>query len=599
MKKHILASFAAVVAALGMIGLAACGGKGDKKPEGTLSEEEALAMIETFTDAPSAAEGTFVQDFTLEVDSDNASFKSFAKDLRSVTDFSIKFVPGDVYMYAKKTVTDRADGGTVTVTESILAKEDGVYSYATTTTPVTGLAEQTDAAALGEADRLFKNATTETSGWLDSSVFVYTGYDWVQDYIMLGSSSVQASNARYFTYSYEKNAAEGLNVSIENKYVGYTGDAGVVDVGTDDTYTGGTVRVETDGKGCITSFSQTMNNQIDFNITNPPVPLYYTGTRTLTATYDGEIAKKSLSEVNSETGGTEAATSAVTVYENPHCASVETFDFAYPDYSTLNETSAVVTAGNYVAVKVVPETGYEVAVVLVNGKDTSYMNGYWCLMEKAEAGTVYNVAVTVKESGEETGTKGLIVAPDATDVAGIAEIKVGDFDLGTFKTDWETSEVEPGHYVTVEVTCEEGYTLSSVKVNGEKTELFGSQYCYMSPVVAGAEYVVDIETVGCAVVACDPVEGCAIGIYNFNLAAFSGLDKESDVVYVGNWVAVLVTCEEGYEVESVMIYVGDEDSDGTDITKANYGTAYSLFEVKDAHIGVTLKVEVTLRTGVE
>ncbi|MCD8206125.1 MAG: hypothetical protein LUD29_05920 [Clostridia bacterium] len=591
MKKRILAAAAASLMAVGAVGMAACGGNG-KKTEG-LTEEEAAAMIETFTDLPSSVEGRFVQDFTLVVDSDNASFRSFAKDLVSTVDFAVSFMAGDIYMYAKKTVIDRADGNSESVSESILAKEDGTYSYATTEKPRTALSDGSDSGAVTEADRLFRAATTETSGWLDLSAFVYSGFGWVQDYIMLGSSSVQASNSRYFTYLYEKNSSGGLDVSVDTKYVGYTGDAGVVDVGTDENYTGGSAKISTNEKGFITSFSQKMLNQIDFNITTPPVPLYYTGERTLSASYDGNVVKKNLSDVNVETGGVEAATSTVTMYENSKCEKIETYDFAYPDYSTLDFATDVVTAGNYVAVKVTPKVGYEVAKVLVNGKDTTLMNGYFCLMEKAEGGTTYNVAVTMKPAGEETGDKGSIVSPEAKDIDGVLDITVGDFDLATFITE-PGAEVEPGHYVTVMLTCEEGYLVTKVTVNGEETKLFGNQYCYMSPVVAGAEYVVEVEVSGYVFVTFEPVNGCDVGIYDFNLAAFSGLDKTSETVRVGNWVAVLVTCKEGFAVDTVMVYVGDS-GEGIDITKANFGTAYCLYEVKADMVGLAVRVVVTLK----
>ncbi len=89
------------------------------------------------------------------------------------------------------------------------------------------------------------------------------------------------------------------------------------------------------------------------------------------------------------------ATGTITVAETAH-ATITTYDFKNGDYSTLAKPSTTVTAGNFVAVKVVCESGYEVDNVKVNGSDTVFINGYYCLMQSATAGTTYNVVVTLR-----------------------------------------------------------------------------------------------------------------------------------------------------------------------------------------------------------
>ncbi len=77
----------------------------------------------------------------------------------------------------------------------------------------------------------------------------------------------------------------------------------------------------------------------------------------------------------------EAAKIPVKVYNNSN-ATIEVFDFVQGDFSTLSEQCEAVTVGNFLAVKVTPAEGYELAHVRVNSKsvpEDMCFNGYWCV----------------------------------------------------------------------------------------------------------------------------------------------------------------------------------------------------------------------------
>lgn len=537
MKKKILLAVCAVTCATAMtVGFTACGDNNGNKG---MSAEDAATKIATFTSSPNTVNATFKQTYKLDVNSDNAAFKAFEKDIADTVTIQADFTAGNVYYYGKKMAKDNS------VTEQLVVKEDSTYYYLTTTTAKEALADE--AAAKTKINELMTSLSKQTAGYVDSGAFVYSA-DWVNTYLLLGSNTIKGNEKNYFTYSYDKTEGDGLKVDINMQYVGYYGDAGTFEFGTDDTHKGAKASIETDGKGYITSFSQTLSNHLDMRISSTPTPLDLSGTRSLTATYNGTITKKTATDIEQD-----IPTTSTIVAPTVEHATIATYDFKQNDYSSLSTPSSTVTAGNFVAVKVTCDEDYEVVSVKVNGNDTQLIQGYYCLMQAATAGTTYNVAVVVKAEGEEAPTTGTIVVAEVEH----ATVKTYDFNLSNLQASLaQTSNtVTVGNFVAVKVECEQGYVLKSVKVNGtDGVDYSGGQGYYCVKANEAGTYNVEVTVVGVGNIEVTAVEHCTVKTYDFNLSDVQGsLAATSDTVTVGNFVAVKVECEAGYKLKSVTV----------------------------------------------
>lgn len=564
-KKLLLAVCALTAAAAMTVGLAAC----DPGESSGLSASEAATKIAGFTTTPTTIDATFKQTYTMTTTSDNASVKAFERDIDDTVIIQADFTAGSVYYYGKKTDKDGS------VTEQLVSKDSDGYYYMTTTTVKTALSDETAAVAM--IDELMYALSYETSGYVDSSAFVY-GTSWVKTYLLLNSSALTGTESQYFTYTYDETDDGGLQVNIDMGYVGYFSDSGILDFSTDDTHTGATAAITTDSNGYITSFSQTLNNHTVMAITSEGWPLDYVGTRSISANYSHDIDRVS--------GITQNLTpSTITVNAVEH-ATVATYDFEKDNYATLATTSTTVSAGNYVAVKVTCEEGYEVSSVTVNGYETTNINGYYCYMTPAEADTTYVVNVVVVEEGTEA--VGYIVCED---VEG-ATIVIADFNLSDYSVTPSTT-VAIGHFLAVGVTLDTGYELVSVVVNDgteEKditTATYGSDYCCLSISKAGTYTVTVTVKKTPATIVCNTVENATVEIADFNLSDYSV--TPGTTVEIGHFLAVKVTPDDGYKLVSVVVSNGTEEKD---ITTATYGSAYCCYAISaTGTYTVTITVE--------
>ncbi len=509
------------------LGLAACGGGNNSAK---FTEEDAATMIAGFSSGPVTVSGTWEQDYKLAVNSDNTSFKAFEQDLKATVKFDLDLTAGNLYYYAKRTT----DAGVNY--EEMVAQEGGKYYYKTTLSNPAEL--ESEAAALEKIRSAFKAVTTEKAGWVDADVFVYDN-EWIADYIELGSTNVPTTSKKYFIYTYDKTEAGGLKLDLDAKYVGYTGDSGIVDVGTNDTHTGSLIKLETDSTGRVLSMTQSINNYLEFNISNPPVPLSYTGTRTLSASY-GTVTRKALADVEMK-----ATTGAVSVTADSGAA-YELFDFDYPTMQFVPTTSEV-AAGHYIAIKVTCAPGTEVDAVKVNGADAQNMNGYYCYMTPVAAGETYAANITVKATGEgPVVTKGTA----AVQANGIA-YELYDFDYATFAFVPTEGEIEQGHFIAIKITGMEivDGTEATVLVDGNAATYLNGYYCYMKSVAAGVNYEVTITAGGAAspetsatggTVTVQADNGITYVLYDFDLTTFKFVETTSEVAE-GHYIAVKVT----------------------------------------------------------
>ena len=523
--KSLKALMALLIAVVMLVSLVACDPTGD----GAMSAEDAAKKIEGFTTSPTTIDATFKQTYKLEVNSENASMKAFEKDIADTVTIQADFTAGNLYYYGKRVSKDNS------VMEQLVVKEGDSYVAVTTTTVKETLANE--AAAKTKIDELMTALSKQTAGYVDSGAFVY-GKDWVHTYLMLGSGTVKGSESSYFTYKYSETENSGLKTEIDMKYVGYYGDAGVFEFGTDSTHTGASATIETNDKGYITSFSQTLNNHLDMAIVNPPVPLDLTGTRSITASYNGTITKKATSDI------------AQTLNK-------PTVTFADGTNYTVSVTDMVITGqapssmepmtsgdeieiGHWVAVRVTPADGYEVTSVTVGGKATQQIAGYYCYnVKEADYNTELKVAVAVKTAGADENTPGTIVLDPAT-VEHTTSIKTFDFDYSSFAF-VEGTTVAPGHFVALQIVCETGWIVDTVKVNGNDATFINGYYCYMTAVVAGEVYTVEVTVAEKANVTVNTVEGATIKLKGLNYGATKVY--RDGAVAVGEFICVVVTLD--------------------------------------------------------
>lgn len=441
-------------------GLSACNDKNN-----LLSEEEAKAKIATFTTKPTTVNATFKQTYKLDVNDERPSFLSFEKDIDDTVTIQADFTAGNLYYYGKKVAKDNS------ITEQLVLKEGDAYFYLTSTTVKKALADE--AAAKAKINELITALTTQTTGYVDSNAFVY-GDDWVNTYLLLGSGTIRGDEKSYFTYTYEKFNEDGLKVDIDMKYIGYYGDAGTFEFGTDDTHTGAKATVETDGKGYITSFTQTLNNHLDMNIVSPAIPLDLKGTRSLTATYNGTITKKAAGEVAQTLN---KPTVSFGEFEN---ATVSVFDFVSTSEMTPVVSGGTVEIGHHVAVMVTPADGYEVDEVTVGGTVATKMGpAYVLLLTEDDYNKNFEIRVRVKEIGTET-------TPATIEVNQVEHATIKTYDLKYPDMIYtEGTTVEIGHFAAITVECESGYEVDTVTINGAVANLLGGYYFVPSSATSG------------------------------------------------------------------------------------------------------------------
>lgn len=477
MKKKILLAVCAVTAVTAMaVGFTAC-----DKNKNELSAEDAAAKIATFTSSPNSIDATFKQKYKLTVNDERAHFKSFEKDIDDTVIIQADFTAGNVYYYGKKTAKDN------TVTEQLVVKEGSGYVYLTSTTVKKTLADE--AAAKTKIKELMTSLTKQTSGYVDSDAFVYDA-DWVHTYLLLGSQTLKGDEKSSFTYKYEKTDGDGLKAGIDMKYVGYYGDAGTFEFGTDATHTGARADIETDSNGYITSFSQTLNNHLDMNITNPAVPLDLAGSRSLSATYNGTITKKAVADI------TQTLNNPTVTFSNPANATLAVTDMVItgqaPSSMTPVTSGAAVAVGHWIAVKVTPEEGYEADTVKVGGHDTVPMAGQYCYhVTEDDYNVELKVAVTVKAKDPNAPTTGTITVANV-EHATVTTYDYKEGDNSTLAT--PSATVTIGNFVAVKVECESGYEVDTVKVNGENAQPIFGYYCKKVTAAGTYNVVVTLKT---------------------------------------------------------------------------------------------------------
>ncbi len=477
MKKQMIAASVAVLALTGVALFAGC----SKAPAGQVggNADEYADKIASFSATPDTVDGTWEQDYLLNVDSDNASFRSFAQNIKATVSFQLDLTPSNPYLYAKKSLLNK-DTKETSANEYILAKDiDGTYYYKTNEFLPVKVGTATDAKEY--LSKAFKDITLQTAGWIDTSVFTYNK-NWVQSYILLNSTNITATGVN-FTYNYSDNDSEGVDLTLNAKYVGYMGDSGIVEMGTADGYEGATIALSTNKNGYITSMKEDLSNFIGMQITTPPVPLYLTGTRCLFAKYDAALTYKTLSDVALNVNYAQITS----VTKDKGVGSYVVYDFPFPAGEKTPSTK--ITEGNYIAIDVTPAASFavdKIMLTLPDGTKEEMMNmsGTYAYLTKVKAGEAYQIEITTKQvAALETAT--VEIAP-----LDHGDVKTYDFTLDSLVFDTPTTTITVGHWVAVEIIPDEGWEIGSVTFDGNDNAYIASGYYCWSVNKAGTHTLV-------------------------------------------------------------------------------------------------------------
>lgn len=527
--------------------LVGCGGGST-----TLTTEKAEEKIATFDKALSGTvKATYHADYVLDVESESASARAFAEDVDKTIEIEADFTAGDLYLHA---VT-----GTGEDKVEALVYENGDSYYYLENTLGDPIALENEEAALAKIGELVKKVSKTKAGWVNLETFLYSGNNaYEHKQFLLDSTNVPLIDLDD-TRTFAENDKGGLDITSSFQYVGYTTDGGVSELSADP---GANFAISTDSKGHVLSFTETYNDaKLEMPIMTPAPILTLSGTNTFTATYDAEITKLTTIEHAATFG-------KVTLPAESTKGYVEVFTCAPYEFTNMkpvnNETE--IPVGNWLCIKVTVAEGNTVEAVTYAGNSQTLVppqqaGGYYCftvipgtnaigvnISGSAELAKVATVVARVEEghTATITGPVGFTLAngaPSEWDYNAEDGFAVGD-----------------DKWAAIQVAVEEGLE-AVVTVNGKEAFFLAGFYCVNTKAPATYEFVVSTKAVEEEQVAVVTVTKDAnvatVALSHFDVANPTEQTPVTDATPVGRWLAVSITCAEGYEVNTVQ--VGGQD----------------------------------------
>ena len=468
--------FGLALAVLSLIGLASCGDKPTPEPTGPTAEE----VLAGFNPNLTTLTATYVSDYTLTVNSDNASFKAFEEDVNETTTIDLDLTAGNLYLYAKNGEK-----------EVLLVKDGSAYKYITTEM-LDYVTVADDAQAKTKIDELLKEITFRKAGWLTLDSLTYDIDEYAHREFMLSTLNIPAEDVEEPTMTVTEE--KGLSAAYTLEYVCFTGDSGIFELKEASTGAN-TATVVTDSTGLVKSSTVTFNAHTSLALTQAGVPLDLAGTRTLSANHGATITKKS--EI---AHAAEAKKVAVTVTESENGTyTVAWFDYAKGSFAMNPVANGdQVEVGMWLGIKVTPAEGYKVAQVKVNGATTQVVvQGIYCFEVKDQAQTT---EVTFIPENEEVVTEATIIfeQPEHATLA----VSYLDFNNGgaaapqtALQSGGKFTVDKTSYWLCFVVTPEEGYELDKILVNGKEASNYGA---WLYSIKSAGEYtvVVTLKTTG-------------------------------------------------------------------------------------------------------
>lgn len=546
----------AIVAALLLASVAA----GCTPTDKAINREKADELVATFEEKVNGTVSlTYTADYKLDVVSESASAKAFARTIKDVTTIEADFTSGSLYLHAKRVgrnVLTETEDKTV---EALVWKDGEAYKYLESTMGSEAtLADE--AAALAKIGELMKKVSNREAGFLTPDSLVY---DEINEYehseFLLDSKTVTVDE--YFEDPKEmiKKVDGGIKVNSELEYVAYQTDGGVSELSGQP---GANVTVETNEKGYVTDYTITYNDaQLSMPIMTPAPVLHLTGSRVLDAEYGATITKLNTIEHH--------ATSGTVVIPANEKGLVEVYTCVPGGFTSMSKLSSGDEApvGNWLCVKVTPAGNNTVLNVSYGGKSETLVppaqaGGYYCFtVTEGEKSVVVNfegsdvlaqvAKISVSVEGSQATSKGVVWFP------------LNGGQPGTFTpvTNGE-APIGENNWFAVSLAVAEGYEIDKVTCNGQNAFFLSGYYCFK--IATPGDYAVTVTTKvagassqdAATIVVTENANCESIVVKSFDVSAPTNQTVvENGEAPFGDskWIAVVVTPKAGYKVESITV----------------------------------------------
>ena len=606
----------AILSAAMMLVIAGCGpatSETPSTPDSTptqqadgLTRKQADDLVATFKDKVSGTfKVTYTADYKLDVVTESASAKAFARTIKDVTTMEGDFTEGNYYFHAKRVGRNLLTETEDKTTEALVYKDGDTYKYVEHNMGEVATLEN-EAAAIAKIAELMKKVSNREGGYVTPDTLVYNEINtYEHSQFLLDSKTVTVEEWFDDPVSMKKTDGNGIEVKSELPYVAYQTDGGVSELGGEPA---ANTTVVTNDKGYVTNYSIAYNDaQLAMPIMNPAPVLHLTGSRTLAATYGDTLTK--LDEIDHH-----ATTGMITLPSASTKGYAEVFTCAPGQFTKMSEVKANTEypVGDWLCIKVTPASGNTVLNV-------SYANSSTTLTDPATAGGYYcfaikegNNSVAINYEGSASLPTETTVTVELDDHATLVEnhqvtTSVGEivtFTLaGQNAANWGVATAEgkvpvgADKWAGIKVEADEGYEIDKVTVNGQEAKFIAGYYCVNTKLPKSYEYEVTTKE------AAAPVEQHAIivveenpSVASIKVETFTMPDtntrvevQSGDEIPFGEnkWVAVQVTPVEGKTVESVML---------NDKAFANYGMLCASVATAGTY---TIKVNIAGETAVE
>ena len=140
-----------------------------------LSRQEADALVAGFEKSLSGTvKLTYTADYTLDVVSESASAKGFARDIEDVTEITADFTAGNYYLHAKRVGYNKFKEEEKSTVEALVWKDGDTYKYLESTMGSEAtLADE--AAAVAKIAELMASVSKREGGYVTPQTLVYDG----------------------------------------------------------------------------------------------------------------------------------------------------------------------------------------------------------------------------------------------------------------------------------------------------------------------------------------------------------------------------------------------------------------------------------------
>ena len=530
-----------------------------------LTRKQADDLVATFEDKVAGTfKLTYTADYALDVVSESASAKGFARTIKDVTTIEGDFTAGNYYFHAKRVGRNLLKETEDKTVEALVWKDGDTYKYLEQNMgDVATLADE--AAAVAKIAELMKKVSNREGGFLTPDSLVYEGInEYEHSEFLLDSKTVTVDEYFDDPVSMKKTTDNGIEVKSELQYVAYQTDGGVSELSGNP---GANVTVVTNAKGYVTDYSITYNDaQLSMPIMTPAPVLHLTGTRVLDAEYGVTFDKLNTIEHHATTGTIALPAASTKGY-------AEVFTCAPNDFKNMVEVSASkeYNVGDWLCIKVTPATGNTVLNVSYAGKSET-------LVPPAQAGGYYCFAIV--EGNQQVGInyEGSAALPTTATVK--TEFDANSSINGAITTftlangqpsNWGAATAEgavaigANEWSAIKVNVAEGYEVDKVLVNGKEAFFLSGYYCvntkypkeYTFKVTTKAKEEAPV-TAPAAIVVTAPNANCeSIVVKYFDLSApteQTAIENGGEVPFGDTkWISVFVTPKEGKEVESILV----------------------------------------------